>query len=216
MVAIYYQKIRIYALPMRSSLLSPAVVLAAALFSFSAFAQQAAPVPTQITQFQKIEDQWSASLVKQDQYTLETILSPTYIDISSTGEVTTRNQQVAALYEKGLPQAVSMEQRVVNVREIEDVAIVDGTYVERTKLNGVEHEQRGVFTHVYQQVRGVWVCVHSQRTSVIAQPVKEKAEKKKESDAQLPFHIPFTHKSASSDDDSTPPANSAPAASPQP
>jgi hypothetical protein len=187
------------------SLAAPALLAVAMIAPSRARAQQDAPVPPQITQFQKIEDQWSAALVKQDQYTLETILSPTYIDISAAGEITTRNQQVAAMYEKGLPQAQTMEQRVVNVRVIEDVAVVDGTYVERTKLNGVEHEERGVFTHVYQQVRGVWVCVHSQRTAVITNPVKEKAVKKK-SDAELPFHIPFTHKSSDSDSDSTPPA----------
>jgi hypothetical protein len=168
--------------------------------------QQAPQQPPLITEFQKVEDQWSTAVAKQDQYTLETILSPTYIDISSAGDITTRNQQVAAMYEKGLPQPVTMEQRVVNVRLIEDVAVVDGTYVERTKLNGIEHEERGLFTHVYQHVRGVWVCVHSQRTPVVAKPVKEKAEKKK-SDADLPFHIPFTHIGSDNDKDASQPAS---------
>ncbi|MGC2163966.1 MAG: nuclear transport factor 2 family protein [Silvibacterium sp.] len=186
---------------MRTILLS---LVAAALLPLAASvppvaqAQQATQQPPQITEFQKIEDQWSAALVKQDQFTLETILSPTFVDISSEGEITTRNQQVADMYEKGEPQPVMLEHRVVNVRLIEDVAIVDGTYFERSKLNGVEREERGVFTHIYQHVREVWVCVQSQRTAVVEQMPEKKKQGKKKSDAELPFHIPLLHKGAES------------------
>lgn len=173
-------------------------LLMAAAFPIVALAQQATQQPPLIREFQKIEDQWSTSLVKQDQFTLETILSPTYVGISSTGEVMTRNQVVAALFEKDVPRPVMMEQRVVNVRVIEDVAIVDGTYIEQTKLNGIVREQRGVFTHVYQHVREVWKCVQSQRTAL---PVEapEKKKSKKKSSASEPFHIPLFHKGEQSD-----------------
>lgn len=154
--------------------------------------------PPLITEFQKIEDQWSTSLVKQDQYTLETILSPTLINISATGEISTRNQVVANMFIKGLPQAETMEQRVVNVRVIEDVAVVNGTYIERTKLNGVTREERGIFSHVFQHVRGVWVCVQSQRTAVVEQDNDKKKADKKKSNAELPFHIPLVHQGAES------------------
>lgn len=163
-----------------------------------AHAQQAAEQPPQITEFQKIEDEWSTALVKQDQFTLETILSPTFVDISSAGEITTRNTQVAAMFEKGVAQAMTMEQRVVNVRIIEDTAVVDGTYIERTKLNGEQRERRGIFTHIYQHVRGVWVCVQSQRTAVVEQDGEKKKAAKKTSDAPEPFHIPLFHKGAES------------------
>lgn len=193
--------------PILFSLAAPALFALAAV-PLAAHAQQdTTQQPPLITEFQKIEDQWSNCVVKHDQYTLETILSPTYIDITSAGEITTRNQQVADMYEKGLPQAETMEQRVVNVRIIEDVAVVDGTYIERTKLNGIEREQRGIFTHVYQHVRGVWVCVHSQRTAVVENPTGKTKPEKKKSDAELPFHIPFTHKSSDSNSDDTQPAS---------
>jgi Domain of unknown function (DUF4440) len=169
-----------------------------------AHAQQAAHQPPQITEFQLIEDQWSTALVKQDQFTLETILSPSYVDISATGEITTRNTQVAAMFEKGVPQTMSMEQRVVNVRVIEDIAVVDGTYIERTKLNGEQREQRGIFTHIYQHVRGVWVCVQSQRTTVVEQDGEKKKAEKKKSNAPEPFHIPLFHKGAESTAPQTP------------
>ena len=198
---------------MRHILLSLAAVLpifAAATVSPIVMAQQQQPQqPPLITEFQHIEDQWSEALVKQDQYTLETILAPTFVDISATGEIDTRNQVVAAMYEKEMPQPVSMEHRVVNVRVIEDVAIVDGTYIERTKLNGEIREERGIFTHVYQHVREVWVCVQSQRTAIVEQgdAKKKKEKEKKKSNAALPFHIPLIYKGAESNQKSAPSSN---------
>jgi len=167
-------------------------------------AQQTVKQPPLITEFQQIEDKWSTSLVRQDQYTLETILSPTFVDISPVGEVSTRNQVVADMFEKSEPQQVTMEQRVVNVRMIEDVAIVDGTYVERTKLNGVEREERGVFTHIYQHAREAWVCVQSQRTALPAEETEKKSTEKKKSDAAEPFHIPLFYKGAESTKQTSP------------
>ena len=189
------------AFSMKPALFSTTIVvaLAAALVPLRGHAQEAPPQPAQsaqIAQFQKIEDQWSNALVKQDQYTLETILSPTFVNISPGGEINTRDQQVAAMFEKVLPQAQTMEQRVVSVRIIEDVAVVDGTYVERTKLNGVQREERGIFTHIYQHVREVWVCVQSQRTAVVEQGDEKKKSGRKKSEAALPLHIPFTRENS--------------------
>src|ERR1039458_9179185 len=70
----------------------------------TARAQQAeavAPNPAQqppaVKEFQTLEDQWSNAVVKNDQYTMEFLLSPMYVDISSTGDVMTRNQLIAGL-----------------------------------------------------------------------------------------------------------------------
>lgn len=181
------------------------ILLAACAVLISGMAygqQQAAPSgqPPEIAQFQKLEDQWSDALMKRDQYSLENLISPLYVDISSDGEITTRNQQIALLYEKSGPQPVSMEQRVVNVRTIEDVAVVDGTYIEKTKLNGAVHEERGIFTHVYQHARGNWACVNAQRTAIIEKAADEKPAHKtaKKSTAELPFHIPLFHQGSES------------------
>lgn len=179
------------------------LAVCAALLPGMAAAQQTATAqpgqPPEIAQFQKFEDQWSDAVVKHDQYALENLMSPSYIDISSVGEITTRNQQIAMLYERSIPQPMSMEQRVVNVRVLEDVAVVDGTYILKGKFNGVMREERGIFTHVYQRARGTWVCVHSQRTAVVEQ-TDQKAQKAagKKSNAELPFHIPLFHKGAES------------------
>lgn len=164
------------------SLAALALVVGATALSPTIRAQESAQ-QTQpnglVTQFQKIEDQWSTALTHQDQFTLETILAPSFVDISSTGEISSFNQEVAAMFEKGVPSTQSLQQRVVDVRVIEDVAIVDGTYAETTKLNGVEHAERGVFTHVYQRSRDTWKCVQSQHTAVPQAEEGKKSRKKK-------------------------------------
>ncbi len=175
----------------------------AALFAGLASAQQTGTTlpskPTQPTQppeivlFQKLEDQWSEAVAKRDQFALENILSPILVNISSTGEVTTRNQQVAELFEKGGPQLVSVEQRVVNVRIFEDTALVDGTYIVKWKTNGVLREERGIFTHVYQHARSNWICVHSQRTAVVEKTDEKQKTASKKTNAELPFHIPLIY-----------------------
>jgi hypothetical protein len=52
-------------------------------------------VSPEILQFQKIEDSWSDAVNRRDQYGLELVLSPLFVDVSASGDVTTRNQQVA-------------------------------------------------------------------------------------------------------------------------
>lgn len=164
------------------SLAASALVIAAPAFPPTIQAQESAQ-PAQpnglVAQFQKIEDQWSTALTHQDQFTLETILAPSFVDISATGEIATHNQEVAAMFEKGEPRVQSLQQRVVDVRVIEDVAIVDGTYNETTKLNGIERAEQGVFTHIYQRSRDVWKCVQSQRTAVPQAEAGKNSKKKK-------------------------------------
>jgi hypothetical protein len=169
----------------------------AVLFVSMAAAQQSAPQqPPEIVQFQKLEDQWSDAVAKRDQYALELLMSPVLVSISATGEVTTRNQQIALLYDKAGPQLVSMEQRVVNVRTFEDTAVVDGTYIIKWKINSQTREERGIFTHVFQHARGNWVCVHAQRTAVVEKTDEKQKSAAKKSNAELPFHIPLLHQGA--------------------
>jgi hypothetical protein len=174
----------------------------AVLFAGFAAAQQRAPEqpqqPPEIVQFQKLEDQWSDAVAKRDQYSLELLMSPVLVNISASGEVTTRNQQIAQLYEKSGPQLMSMEQRVVNVRTFEDTAIVDGTYIIRWKIDGQTREERGIFTHVFQHARGNWVCVHAQRTAVVEKTDEKQKAAAKKSNAELPFRIPLIHPGAQS------------------
>lgn len=190
----------------------PATLLLLMLSSLCNFASRAQTptTPPEIVQFQYIEDNWSLSFVKKDQYAMELLLGPTFVDISAAGTVSTRNQLIAEMFDHASGQLLSMEQRVVNARVLGDVALVEGTYVIHYKDGSHTIDERGVFTHVYQRARTNWICVNAQRTAVFDQP-DDKGQKQsgKKSGAALPFHIPLIYKGADSSQP-TPPANTPP------
>ena len=113
--------------------------------------------------FQQIENRWSEAIDKRNQYALEQLLSPELIDISAIGAVTTRNQQIAMLFGKRA-EPLSLNLRVINVRIFGDLAVVIGTYGEQRRVNGKLTGLNGMFTHIFQNVRGNWLCVSAQRT----------------------------------------------------
>jgi hypothetical protein len=123
--------------------------------------------------FQQIEDRWSQAITKRDQYALELLLSPELIDVSAWGDQTTRNQQIAMLFEKDV-EPLSLDPRVTNVRTFGEVAVVIGSYDEQLRVNGKPVRQTGMFTHIYLNERGNWLCVNAQRTPD-AESVPEKA-----------------------------------------
>ena len=146
----------------------------------------------ELREFQKIEDSWADSINQRDQYGLELVLSPLFVDVSANGDITTRNQQVAMVI-TGDDNTVHLEQRVVTVRMLGDIAITNGTYSLRHKVNSAQITEKGVFTHVFERVHGGWLCINSQRT-VLREDSNVK-QRKKDSSAELPFHIPLFSKS---------------------
>jgi ketosteroid isomerase-like protein len=159
-------------------------------------ATKANSAPPGFREMQQVEDRWNDAVAKRDQYGLELVLAPQFIGISASGDVTTRNQQIAQLFVKGA-EPDSLEQKVVSVRFVGDVAIVNGTYVMSWKTEKGPVLEKGIFSHVFEHVRTNWLCLNSQRT-VVAEDSKRAASqekpKSKRSDAQLPFHIPLVYK----------------------
>jgi ketosteroid isomerase-like protein len=173
------------------------------LFSCSPLLAQApahVPIPvavtstdsTEVQQFQKIEDAWNNAINLRDQYALELVLSPLFVDVSAAGDITTRNQQLALLI-TGDDKTLHLEQKVVTVRMMGDTAVAYGTYILHRKPGGTAPaEERGVFTHIYEHARGGWMCISSQRTRL---PEEPSAKSKKQSTSEMPFHIPLFQKS---------------------
>ena len=159
----------------------------------------AAAVPNNVTsdespaiqQFQKIEDSWSSAVNGRDQYALELVLSPLFVDVSASGDITTRNQQVAQVI-TGEDKTMHMDQRVITVRMLGDIAVVNGTYALHHKVSTAEANEKGVFTQVFERAHGSWLCINSQRTLLRAD---SNARPKKQSTAEMPFHIPLFSKS---------------------
>jgi hypothetical protein len=184
-----------------------ASLFAAVLISVSAYGQTAPVAKTAVTsaespeiaEFQKVENNWTNALNQRDQYGLELVLSPLYVGVSATGDVSTRNQTVVALINQA-DKTETTETRVVTVRMLGDVAVASGTYVFTHKVGGGPVEEKGIFTHVFQKLHGNWVCLNAQRTPVrAAAPGVAKAKAKSESKSELPFHIPLFSKGDKSD-----------------
>jgi hypothetical protein len=141
----------------------------------------------EVREFQKIEDTWSNSVNQRDQYTLELVLSPLFIDVAASGDISTRNQQLAQLI-TGEDKTLHIDQRVITVRMLGDIAVANGTYTMHHKVNGTQTDEKGVFTHVFERLRGGWVCINSQRTGLRVDP---NSKSKKSSGAEMPFHFPL-------------------------
>jgi ketosteroid isomerase-like protein len=148
-------------------------------------------VGPQVKEFQKVEDNWSNAINARDQYNLELVLSPLFVDVSANGDITTRNQQLAQLI-TGEDKTLHLEQRVITVRLLGDTAVTNGTYVLHHKISSGQVDEKGVFTHVFERIRGGWVCVNSQRTLLREDAPGKK--KKQLGDAEMPFHIPLFSK----------------------
>ena len=144
----------------------------------------------EIREFQKIEDSWSNAINDRDQYGLELVLSPLFVDVSASGDITTRNQQVAQVI-TGEDKTIRLDQRVITVRMLGDIAVANGTYDLHHHVTSGPSDEKGVFTHVFERTRGGWLCINSQRT-VLREDSNVKQKKK--SDAELPFHIPLFSK----------------------
>ena len=157
----------------------------------SAMAQQSADL-------QKVVDRWDDAVGQRDQYALELVLAPQFINITDTGQVENRDQVISELVAHDAPR-YSLTQKVVSVREVGDVAVVNGTYdrhfdgsrLSRTKSK----DQEGVFSQVYVRARNSWECVNSQRTQIAEiigrHKKKSKAEyREKPLHHDLGFHLP--------------------------
>jgi ketosteroid isomerase-like protein len=174
------------------------------LVSCCVHAQTAAPDPAgdvpqsvtttaspEVQQFQTIEDKWSNAINQHDQYSLENVLSPLFVDIAANGDITTRNQQVVQVISTD-DKSLWLSQKVITVRMLGDIAVANGTYALRHGVNGKPVDEKGVFTHVFERTHGGWMCINSQRT--VLRQDGPAVKQKKQSTAEEPFHIPFLSK----------------------
>ncbi|MGA7342948.1 MAG: nuclear transport factor 2 family protein [Terracidiphilus sp.] len=150
---------------------------------------------SEIAQFQKIEDSWSDSVNRRDQYGLELVLSPLFVDVSASGDITTRNQQVAQTI-AGEDKTLYLTQKVIAVRMLGDIAVANGTYTLHHKVNSAQVDEKGVFTQVFERVRTGWLCINSQRTVLREDP---SGKTRKQSTSAEPFHFPLFSRGDKSD-----------------
>jgi ketosteroid isomerase-like protein len=146
----------------------------------------------EVEQFQKIEETWDNAVNTRDQFSLELVLSPLYVGIAASGDITTRNQEIADAI-SNQDKTLHLEQKVITVRVLGDIAVANGTYALHHKVGSNQVEERGVFTHVFERQHNKWQCVNSQRTLVRAEE-PGKGKKKQSKPGEEPFHIPLFSK----------------------
>lgn len=161
--------------------LSVAIVAGLFVLPGSAHAQSSSAhqQPNAIKTFQKIEDRWSTAVVNPDQYTMDLLLDPSFVDITASGDVETRDEYIAFLFAKGDTNPYSMMQRVTSVRRFGDTAVVNGTYSMKISVDGMPRAEQGVFTHVFEKTPAGWRCVNSQRTDIPIKKPREKSKKRR-------------------------------------
>ncbi len=145
-----------------------------------------------LRELQAVEDKWTAAFNQRDQYALELVLAPLFMDVSPTGVFTTRDQQIADMITLD-DKTAATEQRVLAARVLGDVAVATGTYTYRHRAGNAEILDKGVFTHVFQRQHGQWMCLSAQETPVasVTPGAKPQQKTKTHSQAEMPFHIPF-------------------------
>lgn len=144
----------------------------------------------ELQQFQKLENSWDDAINQRNQYGLELVLSPLFVDVAASGDITTRNQQIAFLLTNE-DKTLHLEQRVITVRMLGDIAVANGTYVLHHRASSGQVDEKGVFTHVFERAHSGWLCINSQRTVLR----EDGGKSKKQSNAELPFHIPIFSRS---------------------
>lgn len=156
---------------------------------------------------QKVVDRWDDAANQHDQYALELVLAPQFIAISDTGHVKNRDQQVTEMVIKGAPH-FTLSQKVVSVRVLGDVAVVNGTYDRVYQASRLGHtpmrDMKGVFSQVYVRARNSWECINSQRTLIVEPALKNRKKNKDASQEKtlthgLGFNFPGLHRTTSPD-----------------
>lgn len=187
-------------------LLATSAVSSAQLPMESNTQQSAQQMSQNVAELQKVADRWDEAVYQHDQYALELVLAPQFINISDKGEVTNRDQQISEMMMKDAPR-YQLTQKVVSVRLVGDVAVVNGTYervFQGSKLSRTKTKtERGVFSQVYVRARNTWQCINSQRTILQGPVLKGKKKSEKESTEKplnhdLGFHFPGIHHSSGS------------------
>ena len=97
--------------------------------------QSGSAVSNEVVQgFQNLENTWSQAVDHRDQYALELVLAPDFLNVGIDGRIASRDLEIAQLLHnhESLP---SLRQRVVILRDYGDITIVVGTFIEGSRTD---------------------------------------------------------------------------------
>lgn len=144
-----------------------------------ALADTRAPTKTPITEaespaetLKELERDWAVAIKAGDGEQIGRILGDDWIEVSNDGKKLTKGQLIAGV-KSGRVKVESIEFGPLDVKVLGDVAVVQGSHVEKSTTKG--HRTRGevFWMDVFENRNGKWVVVRSQsaaRVEVASRP----------------------------------------------
>jgi ketosteroid isomerase-like protein len=114
----------------------------------------------------QIEQDWSKAFTNKDVKTLERILGDDYIGIDFEGKPWSKAQALEDL-QSGKASVQSYELAPFKVRFFGNIAVVNGSQVEKSNYKGKDTSGNYIWTTVYINRDGRWQAVASQSTKVV-------------------------------------------------
>lgn len=120
----------------------------------------------------KIEREWAVAIKAGDGEQIGQILGDDWIEVSNDGKKLTKGQLIAGV-KSGRVKVESIEFGPLDVKVLGDVAVVQGSHVEKSTINGQRTRGEVVWMDVFVSRDGKWVVVRSQsaaRVEVASRP----------------------------------------------
>ena len=128
-----------------------------------------APLPaTEEATIRGLEQRWEQALLRNDQATIDQIVSPDCLFVSSTGELMSK-AQVDADRQNTLLRSSTTTQMIVRF-VAPTVAVVVGSDVETSQYAGQDTSGQYRWTDVFQKSNGQWRVVSAQSTRIDESP----------------------------------------------
>jgi ketosteroid isomerase-like protein len=144
-----------------------------------ALADTRAPTNTPITEgestaetLKQLERDFAVAIRAGDVEKVGRMLDDDWVEFSNDGKKVTKEQLIADV-KSGRVKVESIEFGPMDVKVLGDVAVVQGSHVERTTMNGERSSEEVVWMDVFANRGGRWVAVRSQsaaRVEVASRP----------------------------------------------
>jgi ketosteroid isomerase-like protein len=125
-----------------------------------ALADTRAPASTAET-LKQLERDWAEAMRVGDGEQIGRILGDDWVEVTSDGRRLTREQVIAGVKSSRM-KVDSIEFGPLDVKVLGDVAVVQGSHVERSTRNGERSSAEMVWMDVFANRNGKWVVVRSQ------------------------------------------------------
>ena len=128
--------------------------------------------PSTAETLKELEGQWAGAMKAGDGERIGRILGEDWIEVSNDGKKLTRAQLIAGVG-SGRVKVESIEFGPFEVKVLGDVAVVQGSHVEKSTTNGQRISGEVVWMDVFANRDGNWVVVRSQsaaRVEVASRP----------------------------------------------